>query len=123
MYSLVLSFLYVYVSRNKKNEELQNGSVIKLAKSKEEIKQSRDAQCFHNAAERQGGQHYRSDQFMAREVMSRKWASKMGRCKRGDVERMMQKEGMLFGEREITWWSIKLERKERYDEVKLDLMR
>lgn len=37
-------------------------------------------------------------------------------------KKVMQKESMLFGKREIMW-SMKLERKERCDEVKLDLMR
>lgn len=43
-----------YISRNKKNEEIQNGSVNKLAKRKEEIEQSEDAQYFRDAAGRTG---------------------------------------------------------------------
>jgi len=34
---LVLSFLYVYVSRNKKNEEIQNGSANKLSKERKKM--------------------------------------------------------------------------------------
>lgn len=91
MYHFALSFLYVYASRNKKDKEIQNDSVNKLAKKRAEI--------VKKLAERQGGQHYKSDHFIGREVMSRKWGSKVIRWKRVDVERTMQKEVMLLGEK------------------------
>lgn len=62
----------MHVSRKKGDEETKNASVRKWTKGKEESEQSWGAQCFHSAAEGQGGQRHGSDQFKAREIMSRK---------------------------------------------------
>lgn len=98
VYSLVLS----YFSRNKKNEEIQDGSVNKLAKRKEEIEQSKDTQYFHNAAGRTGWTALQESPVYSKrgneqEMRQQNSKVKKSRCGKNDAKR-----GMLFGEREIT---------------------